>query len=84
MHKIEFTKRAKKQFDKLSWDIQERIISVLERTKIRPGDYFERLVGEKAYKLRIGKYRVIADLINDKLIILVLEIGHRKNIYKRD
>lgn len=82
MYEIEFTKKAQKQFDKFPYEIQERIISVLERTRLRPGNYFERLVGDKAYKLRVGKYRIIVDLVHEKLIILVLELGHRRNIYK--
>jgi len=83
MYKIEFTKSAQKQFDKLAYDIQERIVSVLERVQVRPEAYFERLVGEKSYKLRVGDYRVIADINQNKLIILVIKVGHRKNIYKK-
>jgi len=82
MYEIIFSKKAKIQLIKLDKIIQKRIISVLERARIRPQDYFERLVGEKAYKLRAGDYRIIADIINEKLLILVIEIGHRKNIYK--
>ncbi|PIN94999.1 cytotoxic translational repressor of toxin-antitoxin stability system [Candidatus Pacearchaeota archaeon CG10_big_fil_rev_8_21_14_0_10_30_48] len=82
MYEIIFSKKAKIQLIKLDKLIQKRIISVLERARIRPQDYFERLVGEKAYKLRAGDYRIIADIINEKLLILVIEIGHRKNIYK--
>jgi len=82
MYDIQFTRSAQKQFDKLPLDIRERISSVLERARIRPQAYFERLVGDKAYKLRIGDYRVIADIYHDKLLILVIKTGHRKNIYK--
>ena len=82
MYDIQFTKSAQRQFDKLPLDIRERISSVLERARIRPQAYFERLVGDKAYKLRIGDYRVIADIYHDKLLILVIKTGHRKNIYK--
>ena len=81
MYVIEFTKRAEKQFDKLPYEIRERIVSSLDRTRIRPQHFFERLVGEKSYKLRVGDYRVIADILSDKILILVLEVGHRKNIY---
>ena len=82
MYDIQFTRSAQKQFDKLPLDIRERISSVLERARIRPQAYFERLVGDKAYKLRIGDYRVIADIYHDKLLILVVKTGHRKSIYK--
>jgi mRNA interferase RelE/StbE len=82
MYDIEFTKKAQRQFENLPHDIQERIIFSLERSRIRPQSFFERLVGQKAHKLRVGKYRIIADIIYDKLIILIIEVGHRKNIYK--
>jgi mRNA interferase RelE/StbE len=82
MYSVEFSKLAEKQFDKLTRDIQERIISVLERIRIRPDDFVEKLVGEPGYKLRVGDYRVFIDIIHDKLIILVIKLGHRKNVYK--
>jgi len=82
MYFIEFTKKAESQLYKLSMDVQERIIKTLERIKIRPQDYVEKLVGEPGYKLRVGDYRVFLDIDNNKLIILVLKVGHRRNIYK--
>ena len=82
MYEIIFTDKAKKQFLKLEKNNQERIGSVLERIKIRPEHFVERLVGEFGYKLRIGDYRLILDIDKNKLIILVLKVGHRKNIYK--
>jgi len=82
MYFIEFTKKAESQLYKLSRDVQDRIIKTLERIKIRPQDYLEKLVGEPGYKLRAGDYRIILDIDNNKLIILVLKIGHRRNIYK--
>jgi len=83
MYEIKFSDKAKKQFLKLERSIQERIGSVLERIKIRPEDFVEKLVGESGFKLRIGDYRVFMDIDNNKLIILVLEIGYRRNVYKR-
>ena len=83
MFEIFFTNKAENQLKKLEKNVQQRIIAVLERSRIRPEDHFERLVGEKAYKLRVGDYRIIADIDNNKLVILVLKLGHRKNIYDR-
>lgn len=82
MYEILFTPKAEKQLKKLPQTQQDRILPVLERARIRPESHFERLVGDKAYKLRAGDYRVIADIDHGKLIILCLKIGHRKNIYK--
>jgi mRNA interferase RelE/StbE len=83
MYEIVFSDIAKRQFDKLEKDCQERIGSVFERIKIRPEHFVQRLVNSPYYKLRIGEYRVILNVIHNKLVILVVEIGHRRNIYKK-
>ena len=82
MYIVVFTPKAENQLKKLEFDIQERIIKTLERVKIRPEQFVEKLVGEIGYKLRVGNHRVFLDLLYDKLVILVLEVGHRKNTYK--
>ncbi len=83
MYEIILSPKAKKQFDKLNKDLKERIGSVFERIKIRPFSYnLKRLQGTTFYRLRIGDYRIILDIKQDKLIIIVVELGHRKNIYK--
>ena len=81
MYEIIFTDKAKKQFFKLENHIQERIGSVLGRVKIRPEHFLEKLVGEASYKIRVGDYRLIVDLDKNKLVILILFLGHRKNVY---
>ena len=81
MYEIVFSDKAKKQFLKLEKDIQRRIISSLDRIKLRPEVYVTKLVGETAYRLRVGDYRIIMDIDKGKLIILVIKVGHRKNIY---
>ena len=81
MYSVEFSKQAENQFNKLPKEIQERVINVLDRIKIRPYYFVKRLVGSLNYRLRIGDYRAILEIKQNKLLILVLELGHRKNIY---
>jgi len=83
MYEILFTGKAERQLKKLERETQRRILAVLERARIRPGSFFQRLVGENTYRLRVGDYRVIADISKRELIILVLKLGHRKRIYKK-
>lgn len=83
MYEIIFSDSALKQLNNLEKNIQERIISTLERIRIRPESYLIRLVDDPGYKLRAGDYRLIIDLDKEKLIILVIKIEHRKNVYKR-
>ena len=83
MYNIEFTQLAEKQLKKFDKIVQKRIINSLKRIRIRPYPYIKKLVGNPYFRLRVGHYRVILNIKDDKLIILVLEIGHRKNIYKQ-
>ena len=82
MFEIEFSMSAEKQLSKLEKQIQIRIISTLERIRIRPYPYVKRLIGSAYFRLRVGDYRVILDIIEDRLIIYVIELGHRSEIYK--
>ena len=83
MYNITFSKEVEKFLDKLDNNIRERILKGLERIRIRPESFVEKLVGEPGFKFRVGDYRVILDLNDKDLLILVVEIGHRKNIYKK-
>ena len=81
MYIILFSNKAKKQLFKLEKKIQERIIAALERIRIRPESYIAKLVGDQGYKLRVGDYRVIMDIDNNNLLILVIKVGLRRDIY---
>ncbi|MAG15807.1 cytotoxic translational repressor of toxin-antitoxin stability system [Candidatus Woesearchaeota archaeon] len=83
MYEVTLSPKAHRQVKKLPKLVAERIVDVLDRAKIRPEQHFERLVGKELYKLRVGDYRIIAEIIHNTLHILVLEIDHRKRIYKR-
>ncbi|MBU0959665.1 MAG: type II toxin-antitoxin system RelE/ParE family toxin [Nanoarchaeota archaeon] len=83
MYVLEFSKKADRQLDKLPIEIQKRIVSVLNRLLIRPFSHdIKKLQGSPYYRVRAGKYRIILDIKQDKLIILVLEVGPRHKIYK--
>ncbi|MDI3543800.1 MAG: mRNA interferase RelE/StbE [Candidatus Woesearchaeota archaeon] len=82
MFNIFFTAEAKKFLKKLNKEDSKRIISTLERCRIRPYAHVRKLVSSSYFRLRAGDYRLILDIKADKLLIIVIEIGHRKNIYK--
>ena len=67
---------------KLDEKNRKRIFNKIMATKEDPFHYFEKLTTKNYYKLRVGDYRVIADINKNEIKILVLLIGHRKNIYK--
>ena len=82
-YKIFFSDKALKQLKKLEKDDQERIIKSLERIRIRPEAHVTKLIDDPGYRLRVGDYRVILDIKKEKLMILILKVGHRKNIYDK-
>ena len=82
VYEVVLTDKSKKQLRKLELNQRERVISVLERIRIRPYSHIKKLVGNPYFRVRVGDLRIIIDIKDDKLVILVLEIGNRRNIYK--
>jgi mRNA interferase RelE/StbE len=82
MYEIVLSTKAREQLKKLSQEMKDRIGIVFERIKIRPYHFVKKLSGSPYFRLRVGKYRIILDIQNNKLIIYVIELGLRKNIYK--
>jgi mRNA interferase RelE/StbE len=83
MYTLIYSPTALKQLEKLEKNTRERILISLERLRIRPESCnIKKLVGMQGYRLRIGDYRVVFDIEQDKLLILVLHVGHRKSIYE--
>ena len=81
MYEVVLYDKAKKSLHKLELKIQKRILDVLERIRIRPFHFIKRKQGTPYDILRIGDYRAILDIRQDKEIIFVIEVGHRKKIY---
>lgn len=86
-YKLEFSKRFDKQFSKLDKSTQRYLFNWLIKNVDNvenPRYSGKSLTGNKTglWRYRIGNYRVIADINDDSCIILALEVGHRKDIYK--
>jgi mRNA interferase RelE/StbE len=79
---LEFANETLRELKKLDNKEAKRIIEKLKEAAENPTSFFERLVGREEYKLRVGDYRVIANVLTKDKKILVRSIGHRKNIYK--
>jgi mRNA interferase RelE/StbE len=74
--------KAQKQLDKLPDIIAEPIfkaISALEKNPRLPG--YKKLKGREGYRIRTGNYRIIYEIIDFELVIKIIALGHRKEIY---
>jgi mRNA interferase RelE/StbE len=79
---VEYSEESFFQLRGLNTPVAKRIIQKIESTKSDPHRFFVRLVGRTEYKLRIGDYRVIADIVENRKVIIIRSLGHRKSIYK--
>lgn len=74
---------AQKQLDKLPNNIATRIEDKLMELGANPRPAgCKKLKGRDAYRLRIGDYRAIYDIVDNKLIITVINVAHRKDVYQ--
>lgn len=83
---IKLTSVAEKQFGKLSKEHQNRIFKLFKKIEIDPKSDGKSLKGTGKLKLwcyRVGDYRLICQIINEELTILVIKIGHRRHIYEK-
>ena len=81
MFQIELTETAKIFLEKLPKNDAEIILNKIYSIRDNPFRFLKRLQGNKLWRLRIGDYRAVVDVIVSFNKIIVLRIGHRKNIY---
>lgn len=85
-YKVEFVKSAKKEFDRLPRNVQDRVVKVLY---VLAQDPFSELLkikklkrADQLYRLRIGDYRLLYEVRQNILVVVVIKIGHRKDVYR--
>ncbi len=81
-YQVKLTKKAEEELSKLEKEVQIRIVSKLKNVCLNPLHFCERLVGYDFYKLIVGDYRIILDLIRKDQLLVIHKIGHRRDIYK--
>ncbi|AAM03503.1 TPA: type II toxin-antitoxin system RelE/ParE family toxin [Methanosarcina acetivorans] len=79
---IVWSKPAAEQLRKLDRPLAKRIFRKVSELQEDPFRYVTKLVGSPNYRLRIGDYGVILEIQGSLLVILVLKVGHRRDIYK--
>lgn len=82
-YELVYTARAVRDIENLDENVKQRIGKTIIRYKENPLEYAEKLTDSTlgTYRFRIGDYRVIFDIEGRDVIIL--RIGHRKEIYRR-
>ena len=82
-YRVLLTKAARKQLDALPTpaieSVSERLLQL--RDNPRPSGC-KKLQGRDGWRVRVGDYRVIYHVQDDALVVLVLTVGHRRDVYR--
>ena len=87
MYSVRYSKKAQKQIGKLDKSVQRLLFAWIDKNlggTDDPRQHGRGLTANRSnqWRYRIGNYRLICDIQEDKAIILALEFGHRSTIYK--
>jgi mRNA interferase RelE/StbE len=83
-YQIQFSKGAAKQIKKLPADIKERIDKKVLDLAIepRPNGVKKLQCDDNSYRIRVGDYRIIYEIEDDILLVTVIKIKHRNEVYR--
>jgi mRNA interferase RelE/StbE len=82
-YEVKFAKSAQKELKKLPKQVSLRIVKAIYKLSLDPKRGNVRpMVGIKSWRLRVGDYRVIYDISDKKLTILIIRVRHRKDAYR--
>jgi mRNA interferase RelE/StbE len=82
-YKVNFAKSVKKDFKKIPKLEVAKILDAIDELANNPrSSKSKKLKGEKLYRLRVGNYRVIYDIQENVMLIFIIKLGHRSDIYR--
>ena len=85
--RVEYTERAIRQFRKLDPSVARILKAWIDKNLAAcedPRAHGKALTGNhrNKWRYRIGDYRLLADIQEDRIVILILEVGHRREVYE--
>ena len=81
-YEIKITRNVQKSLAKIEKKFRDRIVEKIYELQEDPYKNAKKLTGREAYRIRIGRYRVIYEIHDEELVVIVINIGHRRDIYK--
>ena len=83
-YKIEWKRSAAKELKRLPPEIIKRILTAVEALAEEPFPAgVKKLIGSHhTYRIREGSYRIIYNIVSDVVVIEIIKVGHRKDVYR--
>lgn len=84
-YSVELTTAAARQVKKLPQPARRRVVAAIESLVQDPRPHgAKKLVGEQtAWRVRVGDYRIIYDVVDEQLLVTVVRAAHRRDVYDR-
>lgn len=82
-YEVKWTDTSLRNLKGLTKDVTRRIIEKVESISKEPFMFVTKLKGFDLYKLKVGDYRVIMNIERKKMVIFVVDVGHRSVIYRK-
>jgi mRNA interferase RelE/StbE len=84
LYRVEFAKGVRKDFKGIPRSDANRILQKIESLTVNPRPpESKKLTNDDSHRIRIGNYRVIYDIQDEVLLVLVVKVGNRKDVYRR-
>ena len=82
-YRVELAESAKRDLKKVSPQAKEDILAAIEELADEPRPRgCKKVRGADAYRIRLGSYRVIYQIFDVRLVVMVVRVGHRREVYR--
>ena len=86
-YSVEFVRSARKEFERLPSKARNKVVDALQLLAVNPYSELlniKKLKGaEDVFRIRVGDYRVLYEIRNEKLIVVVIKVAHRSEVYRK-
>jgi len=81
-YKIEIKKSATKEIARLPKNVLKRVLTKIQSLSHEPRPSgCKKLTADEKYRVRVGDHRILYSIEDDKLVVYVVKVGHRKKVY---
>ncbi|MEY4590109.1 MAG: hypothetical protein RL497_2185 [Pseudomonadota bacterium] len=83
VYKVTFKKSVLKDLDSIASGEIKKILACIDTLAVNPrAEGCIKLSGKEQYRIRRGLYRIIYEIQDDALVVLVIKVGHRASVYR--
>ena len=84
MHRLEITRLARKQIDALPKSVASRVESAIVELadNPRPAGSLKMKDRKDTWRIRVGRYRVVYEIHDEVLVVIIVRVAHRRDVYR--